>query len=152
MQGAISYRESLPCIIETLQGRLGDEIGYVVRGRQRWRRYVKPFDPRTKRQMCRRRHFARLVSRWHCLDDDEKAHWNGLVRRARRKRTTGFNLFLSSGMGEFEAAQRVLEIKASLRSSRRFVMVKPRSTHTLEWHALLLHALLLSSAFRYRRE
>ena len=113
---------------------------------------MKPSDPRTKRQIRRRRHFARLVSRWHCLNEAEKAHWNGLVRRPRRKRTTGFNLFISAGMKEFEARQRVLEIKASISSSRRFVRVKPRSIYSAKRHVLLLHALILSSAFRYRRE
>jgi len=149
MQGAGMYREHLKGMVETLQGRLGDDIGYVVHGRQRWRRYVKPADLRTKRQLCRRRHFARLVSRWHCLDEAEKGSWNAL---AERKPLTGFNLFMSSGMKEFEAAQRVLEIKASVRSSRRFIRVKTRSINTDEWHAWLLHALILSLACQYRKE
>ncbi len=152
MQAIGTLREQLPWIVETLRGRLGDDIGYVVRGRQRWRRYVKPSDPRTRRQMRRRRHFARLVSRWHSLTEAEKGRWNDLVRRARRKRTTGFNLFLSAGMKEFEARQRVLEIKASVRSSRRFVWVKAGSTNTAELNIWLLHAFIISSAFRYRRE
>ncbi len=144
------YRDYLTGMVETLQGRLGDEIGYVVHGRQRWRRYVKPADPRTKRQLCRRREFARLVSRWHSMNDAEKDRWNAL---ARRKPLTGFNLFIGSGMKEFEAVQRVLETKASVRSTRRrCVRVKARSINTAEWHALLFHALIISSAFRYRRE
>lgn len=142
-------RKYLTGMVETLRGRLGDEIGYVVHGRQRWRRYAKPFDPRTRRQRSRRRRFARLVSRWHALDEAEKSRWND---RAKRKPLTGFNLFISSGMKEFEAAQKVQEIKASVRSSRRLVRVKRLSTNTAEWHSVLLHALILSSAFRYRRE
>jgi len=149
VQGAGMNREHLKGIVETLQGRLGAEIGYVVQGRQRWRRYVKPFDPRTRRQLCRRRRFARLVSLWHCLDEADKARWNAL---AESKPLTGFNLFMSAGMKQFEAAQRVLEIRVSLRSSRRFVRVKTRSVYKDKWDALLLHAFILSSAFRYRRE
>ncbi len=141
--------EHLTGIVETLQGRFGDEIGYVVRGRQRWRRYVKPFDPRTKRQLCRRKAFARLVSRWHGLNEVEKARWND---RAVGKPLTGFNLFISAGMKEFEAAQRVLEIKASVSSSRRFVRVKARRIHTAGWYAWLVHALIISSAFHNQRE
>ncbi len=64
MQLTGTLREELPWVVETLRGRLGDDIGYVVRSRQRWRRYVKPADPRTRQQLCRRRHFARLLSRW----------------------------------------------------------------------------------------
>ena len=143
------YREYLTGMVETLQGRLGDEIGYMVRGRQRWRRYVKPADPRTRRQLCRRRHFARLVSRWQALTEAEKARWNN---RAAGKPFTGFNFFLSAGMKEFEAAQRVLDIKASICSSRRFVRAKTRSTYTAEWNALLWDALIISPAFRYKRE
>jgi len=89
------------------------------------------------------------VSRWHCLDEAEKGSWNAL---AERKPLTGFNLFMSSGMKEFEAAQRVLDIKASISSSRRFIKVKARNVYTDEWYERLLHAFILSSAFRYRRE
>ena len=150
MQGAISYRESLPCIIETLQGRLGDDIGYVVNGRQRWRRYNKPADPRTKRQLCRRRHFARLVSRWHVMNDAEKSRWNTLAVRSKVRRTTGFNLFLSAGMKEFEVIQRVQAIRSFVRPSRRrFVRVKARSTYTAKWDTLLWNAFIISSDFQY---
>ncbi len=153
MQASGTLREQLPWFIETLQGRLGDEIGYVVHGRQRWRRYVKPADPRTKRQLCRRRAFARLVLRWHALTEAEKEYWNTLARRSRCKRIKGFNLFLSSGMKEFEAAQRIEAIRSSVKSfCRRFVRVKAGSNYTAEWHALLLHAIIISPAFQYRRE
>jgi len=89
------------------------------------------------------------VSLWHCLDEADNIRWKAL---AEKKPLTGFNLFVSDGMKEFEEIQRVLEIKASVRSSRRFVRLKIRDVYTDEWHALLLHALILSSAFRYRRE
>jgi hypothetical protein len=92
------------------------------------------------------------VSRWHGMDEAEKEHWNALAERSKKKRTTGFNLFLSAGMKEFEEILRVLEIKTSVRSSRRFVRVKARSTCDVEWQALLLHAYVISFAFRYKRE
>ncbi len=149
VQGDKMSREYLTGMVETLQGRLGDEIGYVVRGRQRWRRYVKPADPRTKRQLCRRRHFARLVSRWHGLNEAEKARWNDL---ARRKPLTGFNLFLSAGMKEFEARRRVLEIKSSVRSSRRFVRIKKRASNNSVMYPGIPITTCFSSAFQYQRE
>jgi len=85
----------------------------------------------------------------YSLDEAKKAHWN---RLAGKMHFNGFNFFISSGMKEFEAECRVLDIKASIRSSRRFVRVKARMTYDAEWHELLLHALIISSAFQYRRE
>mgnify|MGYP000984786738 CR=1 FL=1 len=96
---------------------------------------------------------APAVPLGHGLNDYEKNHWNGLVRRTRRKRTTGFNLFLSAGMKEFEKIQRIQTIKSVIMSSRRwFVSVKARSICTTEQHAMLINAFIISSAFRYRRE
>ncbi len=125
-------RETISILFTRVSGRVGEDIAYVVNGRQRWRRYTKPADPKTGSQVIRRRRFALLVSRWHAMDEAEREHWNDLARRKGTKRRRGFNCFLSTGMREFEEAQRLRAIKASVRSSsRRFVRDHIRSLENL---------------------
>lgn len=123
VKGTGMYRYLIPCIVESVQGRLGDDVGYVVNGRQRWRRYVKPANPRTWSQLRRRRHFARLVSRWRAMDEAGRERWNERARLSGRKRFRGFNLFLSTGMREYEDAMKIRALRDSLNAPvrRRFV-------------------------------
>lgn len=146
-------RETISILFTRVSGRVGDDIAYVVKGRQRWRRYTKPADPKTRSQVLRRRRFALLISRWHDMDEAEKEHWNALARRKGRKRRRGFNLFLSKGMKEFGEIQRVRAIRASVRSSsRRCVRVKRRGLYKAEMHPVMLVNGLPSSALPYRLE
>lgn len=132
---------------------MGDDIAYVVHGRQRWRRYTRPVDPKTRSQVIRRRCFARLVYRWHGMDEAEKEHWNSLARRTGKKRRRGFNLFLSKGMKEFEEIQRVRAIRASVRSSRRrFVRVKKRSLSNAEVPFVAVDKYPIASVRMYQLE
>ncbi len=147
------YRYLIPCIVESVQGRLGDDVGYVVNGRQRWRSYVKPADPRTKGQLCRRRHFARLVSRWHAMDEAGRDRWNERARFSGKKRFRGFNLFLSTGMREFEALQIVRALRASAKSSRqRSVKIKARGFYGREGVPVIFDKNSIPFVLPYQRE
>lgn len=60
------------------------------------RDYTPPGNPRTDAQQARRGLFADAVRSWQALHNDEKARWNRLARKGRRKTVRGYHLFISS--------------------------------------------------------
>ncbi len=91
-------RETLSIVFTKIRGRVGDEVGYVVNGKQRWRGYAKPVQPMTTKQCACNSAMTKLVNRWRGLSDEEKAPWNKLAGDGGRKRVTGFNLYMSAGL------------------------------------------------------
>jgi len=71
---------------------LGDRVFYVSNGRQIVRRYVKPRDPRTGKQLEHRRVFGEIVKKWRGLPPERKREYE---LRAENLDMTGFNLFVS---------------------------------------------------------
>jgi len=67
----------------------GDCVYAIVGGKQSVRRYAKPSNPRTEKQVEQRRLFAEVIKAWQVLPADKKTEYN---RRARRM--SGFNLFV----------------------------------------------------------
>jgi len=67
-------------------------VFYVVNGRQLVRTYAKPSNPRTKKQVERRKLFAEAVEEWRALPPEKRREYN---RRAEKRRMNGFNLFIS---------------------------------------------------------
>lgn len=61
-------------------------------GKQYFRTYVIPNDPKTAKQMEQRSKYARAVETWKQLSDDEKETYN---RRAVNLNMSGYNLFIS---------------------------------------------------------
>lgn len=62
------------------------------KGRTYIRRYVRPKNPRTKKQLKQRKKFTGAVKEWRKLSEGEKAHYNKL---AERYAISGMNLFIS---------------------------------------------------------
>jgi hypothetical protein len=67
------------------------------KGKKYIRRYVKPKNPRTKKQLKQRKKFTDAVQAWHKLRESEKAHYNKL---AERYAISGMNLFISRHVKE----------------------------------------------------
>ena len=87
-------------IIKSMSGRMGNVVFYTRNGRCFARTYVKPNDPCTKKQAGRRDSFARLVTGWRETDETERDEWR---QRARRKNMSGYNLYISEGMKEWDS-------------------------------------------------
>lgn len=83
-----------------LSGKLGNYVFYMRNDRICARIYLVPANPRTARQQARRLKFAEAVRYWRGLDDTDRAAWNV---RARKKRRTGYNLFIGEWMRRVEA-------------------------------------------------
>jgi hypothetical protein len=74
-------------------GTIGKSKTACVRdGKQYFRTYVIPNDPKTAKQMKQRKKYARAVEIWKQLSDDEKRHYN---RRTTNLNRSGYNLFIS---------------------------------------------------------
>lgn len=69
----------------------GDFVLVTLKGKRYFRRYVKPRDPRTKKQRERRKKFGETVKEWRKLSEAKKAHYNKL---AKRRSMNGMNLFV----------------------------------------------------------
>jgi hypothetical protein len=92
-----------PSYMPESNGRAGDAVFYVRRGKQCMRTYVIPANPDTEKQKVTRNSFKDAVKAWQLLSNDEKNIF--------RKRTddldlsmTGYNLFISEYInqsGEF---------------------------------------------------
>lgn len=78
---------------------LADErlIFSSLRGKTYVRRYVKPQDPKTEKQLKRRKLFREAVARWHRLEKEDKDHYDN---RAKGRKMSGFNLFISEYLAE----------------------------------------------------
>lgn len=79
-------------IFRACHGRMGDLVHVRRYGKQHLRIYAKPANPNTPAQRERRSAFRDAVRAWQAMSDAEKDTWNAL---ARRKRCSGYNLFLS---------------------------------------------------------
>lgn len=72
---------------------MSDTVFCVWKGKQYVRRYVKPQNPRTPKQMAQRKRMGAVVKMWRTLPPKVKAEYN---RRAEELGTcSGFNLFVS---------------------------------------------------------
>ncbi len=96
--GLVRYNPAFVCI----SGKLGDLVFYTRNGTHCVRSHVVPRDPKTDRQVERRKRFAALVARWRAMEKAEKQAWN---ERARGSARTGFNEFLSVEMKKGEGAR-----------------------------------------------
>ncbi len=86
-----------------LHGRMGGLV-YVHRyGKQYVRIYARPSNPNTPAQRRGRNAFGEAVRAWQALTAEEKESWND---RARRKRRSGYNMFISEWMKADEGAER----------------------------------------------
>ena len=85
----------LTATITGLSGRVGDTIYYTCRRKTFQRAVSAQHDPKTPRQLAMRDTFRAAVRAWQALSADEKAELN---RRAAKKLSTGYNLFLSAFM------------------------------------------------------
>jgi len=85
----------LTATITGLSGRVGDTIYYTCRRKTFQRAVSAQHDPKTPRQLAMRDAFRAAVRAWQALSADEKAELN---RRAAKKLSTGYNLFLSAFM------------------------------------------------------
>jgi hypothetical protein len=112
-------RETLEIVFTKIRGIVGNEVGYVVRGRQRWRGYTKPVQPDSAKQLACRGDLTRLVGLWHGLSAEEKAAWSALARERGRKRVTGFNVFLGAGLKKLAESRRQRELKRVAQCSSR---------------------------------
>lgn len=74
-------------------GTIGKSKTACIRdGKQYFRTYVIPNDPKTAKQKVQRRKYARAVEIWKQMPDDEKQVYN---RRAAYLNKSGYNLFIS---------------------------------------------------------
>jgi len=81
-----------------IRNALGESVVFSVwKGRQYFRSWVKPANPRTAKQQANRDVLAKLVERWQSLQADPEivSAWN---REALPFTITGFNLFVKQGM------------------------------------------------------
>jgi len=86
------------------RGVLPGTEGFVFfqwKGRQCARRYVKPKDTRTERQLEHRRVFAEISKAWRALSQEERDRYN---RRAEMMNMNGFDLFVSEAFKERKKA------------------------------------------------
>ncbi len=130
-------RETLEIVFTKIRGRVGDEVGYVVNGKQRWRKYKKPELPVTGNHIPYNKAMSRLVKRWHGLTEKGRARWNTLAENKGRKGVTGFNLYIGNGLKRFAEQQRRRQMKRMFRgagsghAARRFVRsIRPRAERT----------------------
>ena len=79
--------------LREFRGNIDGLVFYTWQGDTFVRPYKEQRDPKTPRQLDLRGAFARAVRAWRKLTPDEKARWN---RQARKKRTTGYHVFLSA--------------------------------------------------------
>ena len=78
-----------------LTGRMGNVV-FCHRGNVGFvRKWVRPRDPRTNKQLARRGRFEAAVAAWQELADDDKAKYR---KGAEYMRRTGYHLFLSEFM------------------------------------------------------
>jgi hypothetical protein len=74
-------------------GTIGKRKTACIRaGKQYFRTYIIPNDPKTAKQMAQRKKYARAVEVWKKLADNEKNIYN---RRAANLNMSGYNLFVS---------------------------------------------------------
>jgi len=81
-----------------IRNALGESVVFSVwKGRQYFRSWVKPANPRTAKQQANRDVLAKLVARWQELQSDPEvvSAWN---KEALPFTITGFNLFVKQGM------------------------------------------------------
>ena len=74
-------------------GTIGKNKTACIRdGKQYFRTYVIPNDPKTAKQMEQRGKYASAVEIWKQMSDDEKLKYNN---RANNLNMSGYNLFIS---------------------------------------------------------
>lgn len=72
-------------------------VGYIRQGKQCFRRYIIPPDPKTPAQIAIRSKWAAGVHAWHALSPDEKIRWRDIGVR-KLKPITSLNAFMSAWM------------------------------------------------------
>lgn len=80
-----------------IRNKLGDSVIFSNwKGRPYFRKYAKPSNPRTDKQLAHRDVFRKLVKRFQEIkvDPEEKEQWDN---KATPYQMSGFNLFLSRG-------------------------------------------------------
>ncbi|TAL35037.1 MAG: hypothetical protein EPN93_11330 [Spirochaetes bacterium] len=82
-------------LIREARGSLGDFIFSSWKGSAYVRRKARWTRPATPAQAIRRIRFSGLVRHWQVMGDAERAQWNA---RAKRRRMSGYNLFIGEMM------------------------------------------------------
>lgn len=93
--GSTMAKTTLNPMFTSYTGRMGRIVHYNLFGRQYCRMHVIPKNPRTECQQAVRRTFSEAVHSWRNLSSEEK---NEYSRRAKKKRTRGYNLYISEYM------------------------------------------------------
>ena len=81
------------CELLKLAGK-GDFVISSWKGKRYFRRYVKPKNPRTKKQREQREKFSKAVEEWHKSSKEEREVYNKLAKEL-GENVTGLNLFVS---------------------------------------------------------
>ena len=111
-------RVTLNPMFHRLSGNMGRIVHYNRYGQQYCRIHVIPANPRTECQQAVRATFAEAVHSWQQLDSVEKARYN---RKARYKKYTGYNLYISTFMKANEpSAQKIQDSERSQVVLRRY--------------------------------
>ena len=115
-------------VITEISGRLDDLVFYRRGGKNYVRKWVKPKDPRSPKQVARRENFACLVKTWQNMNSAMKKTW----RQYPGKHGRPYNAFMSENLRRTNSGEEiVLSYKPSKTYCRKSNVIQPVNTTTM---------------------
>ncbi|MCP4130352.1 MAG: hypothetical protein GY754_05175 [bacterium] len=110
-----------------ISGKLGNIVYINRKGTNFYRKWVKPYDPKTYKQLKSRNNFARLITTWQQLNKGEKHSWDLHIKR-NRYQMSGYNAFIGYNMKRLAAGKTIVLYRRKENTAfREYLTGKPQN-------------------------